>query len=139
MEVTQYHSLFTIASINDCISIDTLLQQRCAKFIWSCLNSYNTIIKTTALSAISSGGSTFGDNYRYLSYKYNIGPHIWMLSLKEVIKCISLYISTHENLLHSAHGTTIRDLCLAQDNYYQSTHLFSHAERIILIEFLCTT
>ena len=91
------------------------------------------------LSAISSGGFTFGDNYRYLSYKYNIGPDIWMLSLNEVIKCISLYISTHENLLHSVHGTIIRDLCLARDNYYQSTHLFSHAEIIMLIEVLCTT
>ena len=59
-----------------------------------------------------------------------------MLSLNEVIKCIFLYISTHENLLHSAHGT---DLCLARDDYYQSTHLFSHAEIIMLIEFVCTT
>ena len=33
MKVTQYHSLFTIASINDCISIDIVLEQRCAKFI----------------------------------------------------------------------------------------------------------
>ena len=67
-----------LPSINDCISIDIVLEQRCAKFIWSCLNSFNTIIKTTVLSAISSGGSTFGDNYRYHSYNYtcNIGPHI---------------------------------------------------------------
>ena len=61
-----------------------------------------------------------------------------MLSLNEVIKCISLYISTHENLLHPAHSTIIRDLCLARDNYYQSTHLFFHAEFIILMEFICT-
>ena len=52
-----------LPSINYCISIDIALEQRCAQFIWSCLNSYNTIIKTIALSAISSGGSTFGDNY----------------------------------------------------------------------------
>ena len=51
----------------------------------------------------------------------------------------SLYISTHENLLYSAHGTIIRDLCLARDNYYQSTHLFSHAEIITLVEFVCNT
>ena len=46
-------------------------------------------------------------------------PHIWMFSLNEVIKCISLNISTDENLLHSAHGTIIRDLCLARNSYYQ--------------------
>ena len=45
-----------------------------------------------ATSAISSGNSTFGDNYRYLSYECNIGFHIWMLSLNDVVKCISLYV-----------------------------------------------
>ena len=50
-----------------------------------------------------------------------------MLSLNEVIKYISSYISTHENLLHSAHGTIIRDLYLARNS---STHLFSHADII---------
>ena len=88
MEVTTHCSLLT--SINDSILNDIVLEQRCAQFIWSCLNSYNTFIKTTALSVISSGGSTFGDNYRYLSYKYNIGHLIWLLSLNEVIKCFLL-------------------------------------------------
>ena len=32
-----------LPSINNCIPIDIVLEQRCAKFIWSCLNSYNTI------------------------------------------------------------------------------------------------
>ena len=136
MEVTNTTHCSLLPSINDCILIDiVLLKQRCAKFIWSYLNSFNAIVKTTALSAICR----FGDIYRYLSYKYNIGSHIWMLLLNEVIKCISLYISTHENLLHFAHGTIIRDLCLGRDNYYQSTHLFSHAEIIMLRECLCTT
>ena len=122
-----------LPSINDCISIDIVLEQRCAKFIWSYLISCNAIIKITALSAISSCGSTFGDNYRYLSYKYNIGSHVWMQSLNKVIKCISLYVSTLENLLHSAYFTIMRDLCLARDNYYQSTPI------VMLIECLCTT
>ena len=65
---------------------------------------YLAVIKTTVLSAISSDGSTFRDTYRYLSYMYNIGSHIWMLSLNKVIKCISLYIFVHEILLYSAQG-----------------------------------
>ena len=50
-----------------------------------------------------------------------------------------MYISTHENLLYSAHGTIISDIivCLARDNYYQLTHLFSHTEIIMLIDCLC--
>ena len=49
--------------------------------------------------------------------------HIWMLSLNEVVKCISLYMSNQNNSLYSAQGTIIRDLCLARDNHYQSPHL----------------
>ena len=82
---------------NDCISIKFVLEQRCTKFIWSIPNSFNTINKTTVMSAITRGNSTFGDNYRYLRYKYNIGFHIWMLSLKEAVKCISLYMVVDQN------------------------------------------
>ena len=61
------------------------------------------------------------------------------LNEAEVIKCISLYLSTNENLLYSADGTIIRDLCLARDNYYQSTHVFSLTKIIMLKECLCIT
>ena len=42
-----------------------------AKFVWSCLNSQNCVIKNIALSAKSSSSSDFGDNYRYRSYPGN--------------------------------------------------------------------
>ena len=34
-----------LPSINDCIPIEIILEQRCAKFIWSSLNSTNTIVR----------------------------------------------------------------------------------------------
>ena len=62
-----------------------------------------------------------------------------MLSLNDEVKCIlSLYMSNQGNSLHSAHGTRIRDLCLARDNHYQSPHLLSYTEIVMLIEHLCT-
>ena len=126
-----------LPSINDCIPIEIILEQRCAKFIWSSLNSTNTIVKTIALSAISSVNSTFGDNYRYLSFKYNIGSHIWFSSLNKITKCISLYISIHEHALYSSHGVITRDLCLARDDYHHPEHLLSCNEIKELIEYLC--
>ena len=39
----------------------------CAKFIWSCLNSDNYIVRTVTKSAKCSGVSNFRDNYRHLS------------------------------------------------------------------------
>ena len=49
----------------------------CDKFIWSCLNSENSIVKTIAKSAKCNSVSNFGDDYRYLSYKFKIGDHVW--------------------------------------------------------------
>ena len=86
------------------------------------LNITNTVIKTIALSAITSVNSTFGDNYRYLRFKYNIGTHIWISSLNEVTKCISLYISIHEHVLYSSHGVIICDSCLAKDDDHHPEH-----------------
>ena len=100
-------------------------------------NSTNTIIKTIAVSAISSVNSTFGDNYRHLSFKYNIGSHFCFSSLNEVTKCISLYISIHEHALYSSHGVIIRDLCLAREDNHHPDHLLSCNEIKELIKYLC--
>ena len=51
---------------SNCIPIEIILEQRCAKFIWSRLYSTNTIIKIIALSAISSVNSTFDDIDNYM-------------------------------------------------------------------------
>ena len=69
------------------------VHKRCAKCIWSCLNSYNCVIKNNALSAMSSSSSDFGDNYRNLSYKCNIEIHVWNLPLCKLYICFDLYLS----------------------------------------------
>ena len=80
--------------------------------MWPCLNSSNTN-NCIAISAISIDNSTFGDNYRYLSYRYNMGFYIWILALNSVLS-LYMYMSNQDNSLYSAHGTIIRDLCLAE-------------------------
>ena len=60
--------------INDSLPIDIILEKRCLKFIWSCINSSNQTVKSLSLSNIKCGYSVFGENYRYLSYKYDIWP-----------------------------------------------------------------
>ena len=46
-------------------------------------------------------------------------------------------MSNQNNSPYSAHGTIIRDLCLARDNHYQSPHLLSYTEIIMLIACVC--
>ena len=61
-----------------------------------------------------------------------------MLSLNDVVTCISLYMSNQDTSLYYAHGTIIHDMCLARDNHYQSPHLLSYAVIVTLIKHLCT-
>ena len=63
------------------------------QFIWSCLNSDKSIVKTIPKSAKCSSVSNFGDNYRYLSYKYKIGNHVWDSPLCKLHKCFDSYMS----------------------------------------------
>ena len=74
-------------------------------------------MKNIALSAKSSSSSDFGDNYRYLSYKYNIEIHVWNLplSLCKLYKCFDLYLS-HNSAVYPD-GVFIRELCLLRDDY----------------------
>ena len=71
--------------------------------------------KNIALSAKSSSSSDFGDNYRYLSYKYNIGIHVWNFPLCKLYKCFDIYLS-HDSAVNPD-GVFIRELCLLRDDY----------------------
>ncbi len=125
-----------LPSINDSLPIEITLEKRCIKFIWSSLNSKNSIVKNIALSAISSSFSTFGDNYRYLSYKYNIGRNLWMSSLTKLLDRFELYVSKQCVNYVTPDGTFIRELCLIRDD--ESKHGLTCNEMSMLIEYLCT-
>ena len=75
-----------LSSINSSVPIVINLERRCAKYIWSCLNSDNSVVKTIAKSTKCSSVSNFVDNYRYLSYKYKIGNHVWDSPLCKLYK-----------------------------------------------------
>ena len=59
-----------LSTINSSLPNEIALKKRCAIFIHSCLNSNNLIIKTRSISAITTHRSKFGDNSRYICYKY---------------------------------------------------------------------
>ena len=59
-------------TINNCYPIEFILEKRCIKFLHSCLSSDNLVISNVAKSSCDNCYSTFGDNVRYFSHKYNI-------------------------------------------------------------------
>ena len=69
-----------------------MLEQRCIKFIWILLHSPNIIVKSVMRSAIRNGYSTLGEHFRYLNYKYDLSPTLWISPLCNVYKCINDYV-----------------------------------------------
>ena len=90
------------------------MERRCAKFSWSFFNSHKLIVRNISLAARISCFSDFGDNYRYISYKYGIGIHKWHLPLCKLYKRFDLYLLNHHNTF--ANGVFIGDLCLLREN-----------------------
>ena len=66
------------------------------------------------MAASTSICSDSGDNYRYLTYKYGIGIHVWHLPLCKLYKCFDLYLLNHHNTM--ADSVFIRDLCVFREN-----------------------
>ena len=99
--------------ISSSFSIEIALEKRCAKFIHSCLNSNNLIIKTTSISAITTHGSQFGDNYRYICYKNKIPRNSWFLPIGNILQYVHDFIV--KNVCNSPEGSMNRELCLQRD------------------------
>ena len=79
------------------------------------LDSRNCVIKNIALSAKSSSSFDFRHNYRCLSYKCNIGIHVWNLLISKQYMSFDLYLS--HNPAVNPDGVFIRELCLFRDDY----------------------
>ena len=82
-------------TINNSLPIDVQLEKRCLKFLHSCLNSSNEVVKSISLSSIQQSFSTFGENYRYLCHKYKIMPYMFRSDFPIIIKQIHLYVDDH--------------------------------------------
>ena len=52
---------------------------------------------------------------RHISYKYNIGNHVWESPLCKLHKCFDSYMS--HSITVFPEGSFIRDLCLMRDDY----------------------
>ena len=121
-------------TINNSLPIDLMLEKRCLKFIWYCINSNNTIVKSVSSSAIMYSYSSLGENYRFLSDKYGIWPINWTKSFSIVLRKFYDYVDKH---VYSANeATLIRDLCIKLDSGDFS--FFNIDELNEMVVLLCT-
>ena len=97
-------------------------------------------VKTIAKSAKCSSVSNFGDNYRYLSYKYKIGNHVWDSSLSKFHKCFDSYTCMSHSITVFPESSFIRDLCLIiDDDTVFNNCVITKEELASLINHLCTS
>ena len=98
-------------TINNCYPIEFVFQKRCVKFLHSCLSSDNLIISNVAKYSWDNCYSTFGDNIRYFSHKYNIASKKWMEPFTDLLPCLFDHMHRRTPDLPVAH--TIRELALS--------------------------
>ena len=114
-------------------NINVVLETRVIKFIHNSL-THNNVCRQLLLSKLFCKNSCFADNYRFLSYKYEISASDWeqdlsylMGKVKMKLKC--LYPPPFE-------VETLRELCDMRESTWQN--VFTSAELECLIENICT-
>ena len=82
------------------------------------------------MSALTTHRSQFGDNYRYICYKYKIPRNSWFLPICNILQYIDDFIVKY--VCTSPEGSMIRELCLQRGNDDFISCLLS-----MLIDYLC--
>ena len=122
-------------TINNCYPLEFILEKRCIKFPHCCLSSDNLVSSNVAKSSCDNCYSTFGDNVRYFSYKYNIASKNWMEPFThDLLPC--LFYHMHRSIPDLPVAYTIRELALCHDDY--SNFLLTSVEMSQILEYLCT-
>ena len=76
--------------------------------------------------------SSFADNYRYLSYKYNLTHSDWIIDIGSLLAKVE--IKSHSRI-NNLDVSTVKELCHMRDNSYYN--ILSYHDLIKLIEDIC--
>ena len=117
--------------------IEIMLESRCIKYIYNCINCDNETVRIITYSALNNRKSVMGINFRYLSFKYKIDRHLWHNDLSSLLKKVDRFMALDSILLCESYniGYIIRELCLTKSD---DEHILDYNERKMMIEYLCT-
>ena len=111
-----HHSLVHL--IDNCVSIDCILEKSCVKFLWNLFNDDNLLFRRIIRYSIHNSDTTIGENVRYCMYKYKIVYDDWFNDLSNIFNRIDNQIKNTTQLdgmcLHVA--SAIRKLCESRDS-----------------------
>ena len=129
---TTHNSIIHNIISNILVHITSIIEKRLIKFMHSALNG-NVVSRQILLMKLRCKKCSFGENYRYLSWKYNIIDCDWNTNItyfmgKVKIKQKLLYPVSHDvSVLH--------DLCCMREDDF-CTHLLKHNWINLLLTFL---
>ena len=101
--------------------------------MYSMLNSVNGTVRTIAEFVINVEGSTLGENFRYIMYKYDIPALYWYKKLPDLlkkIKCNAIITDEESSII-----STVEELINVRDNVMTAPILYK--ETCILIDAIC--
>ena len=121
-------------TINNSLPINLVFEKRCLKFIWSCINNNNTIVKSVSRSALKYNYSTLCENYRFLSDKYDMWPSYWAKLFSIVPNKFYDYVDTNVYLANEA---ILGFVCIKQDSRDFSFFNIDELNEVVIL--LCPT
>ena len=122
--------------INKCDPIVSILEKRCAKFLWNLFNSDNVLFSRICRYSVYNSDTAMGENIRYFMYKYNISYNDWYGNFSNIYVKIDTHVRSVTNYDNICIAGAIRELCEARDcgvpQFVDATQLNS------MIDILCT-
>ena len=112
--------------------INVILEKRIIKFIYNALNN-NHVCKHLLEIKLRCKNSSFADNYKYISYKYQLCHSDWKKDQSHLMGKVKKKI----DILYpkSSVASIITELSDMRDNHFYD--VLSHDELISLIDELC--
>ena len=112
--------------------INVCLEKRLIKFIHNALRS-NIICKNILSIKLRCKRSCFAENYRFLSYKYNLCDSDWSQELSFLMGKVKMKL----NIVYpsSPDASSIRELCKMRDEFFYD--IFSPNQLNSLINDVC--
>ena len=101
--------------INDCNSMDSILERRCIRFLYNIFNSESQLYTSMIKYSLTNCDSTLGENIRYMMHKYKFDMHQWYGSITLLFNKIDLYNNSHTVIEDKCTGMAIRELCNIRD------------------------
>ena len=122
--------------INNCDSIDCILEKRCVKFLWNLFNSDNVLFSRIIRYSMHNSDTTIRENVRYFMYKYKIVYDDWFNNLSNIFNTIDSHIQNITQLDDVCLAGAIRELCESRDSGI--VQFVDRNQICNMIDMLCT-